>query len=200
MKCFLFDIGHVLVDFNTEDFFREASSDADRPVEPLTELDAEMIAEVENGQVNDAEFVEYLNKAKGLSWTVDDLIALWARIFSINEAGRNLFLEIIKAGVPVYILSNIAQHHIDAIERNWSGFFAGAAGFFLSYQMGLRKPDPAIYRYVLDALGVEGRECFFIDDRIENVDAAREAGIHAHHFIPENHAVIKMAARDFFEG
>jgi FMN phosphatase YigB (HAD superfamily) len=198
MKYFLFDIGHVLVDFVTVDFLHEVAKGTGRPVEPLSEYDLDKINEVEKGQISDAEFVEYLNESKGLSWTVTDLIAVWSRMFSINEVGRGLFLDALKADVPVYTLSNIARHHIDAIENNWGGFFDGAAGLFLSYQIGVRKPDPFIYSHTLEKLGAKGKQCFFIDDRPENIDAAREAGIHAHQFIPENHAKIRKAAASFF--
>lgn len=199
MKCFLFDIGHVLVDFDTEDFLREISRETGRPVEPLSEQDLEKIDAIEKGLISDTEFVEYLNGSRGLAWTVADLTAVWSRMFRINETGRGLFLEAIQAGVQVYTLSNIAGHHINAIESNWNGFFDGAAGMFLSYQIGTRKPDPLIYRHVLEALDTNAEQCFFIDDRSENIDSAREAGIHAHQFIPENHAAIQSAATAFFE-
>jgi FMN phosphatase YigB (HAD superfamily) len=199
MKYFLFDIGHVLVNFKTEDFLNEVAGAAGRPVDPLSDIDMNKIDEVERGTITDEGFVAYLNESKGLSWTVGDLIAVWSRMFSINETGHSLFRNAIKAEVPVYTLSNIANHHIEAIEKNWNGFFDGAAGLFLSYQLGTRKPEPAIYRHTLEQLGASGEQCFFIDDRPENVEAARVEGFRAHQFIPENHAAILEAAREFFD-
>jgi putative hydrolase of the HAD superfamily len=46
-----------------------------------------------------------------------------------------------------------------------------------SYQLGLAKPDPAIYRYVLEKLGARPEETLFIDDRRENVTAAIAMGM-----------------------
>jgi HAD superfamily hydrolase (TIGR01509 family) len=80
----------------------------------------------------------------------------------------------------------------------WPGFFDGTTGLFLSYQMGCRKPDEAIYLQMLEQLGAEGKQCIFIDDRPENIETARAAGIHAHQFIPENHAAINKAVGEFF--
>lgn len=198
MRYFLFDIGHVLVNFDTQDFLQEVAKSTGRAVEPLTARDLEKVDEVEKGLISDAEYVGYLNMAKGLSWTVDDLTDVWARMFSINEVGRNLFERATQAGIPVYTLSNIARHHIDAIESNWNDFFSAASGLFLSYQIGFRKPDASIYRHTLEQLGVAGEQCFFIDDRPENIEAARTAGIHAHQFIPENHAMIRDEVSAFF--
>ena len=198
MKYFLFDIGHVLVNFDAEDFLHEAAGGADRPVVPLSEKDLKKIDEVEKGIISDEAFVGYLNSTRDLSWTVDDLVAVWSRMFSINETGRGLFLDAVKHGIPVYTLSNIAAHHIHAIENNWSGFFEGTSGLFLSYRIGTRKPDPVIYRHALEQLGVDGGQCFFIDDRPENIEAARSEGIAAHLFVPGNHDRIKASASQFF--
>jgi putative hydrolase of the HAD superfamily len=48
----------------------------------------------------------------------------------------------------------------------------------ISAQVGLMKPDPAIYRLTLDRLGVEPHEAVFLDDIAENVEAAARLGIH----------------------
>jgi putative hydrolase of the HAD superfamily len=53
---------------------------------------------------------------------------------------------------------------------------------FCSAELGMAKPDVAIYRHAASVLGVEPSECFFTDDRPENVAGAREAGMHAEVF------------------
>jgi len=199
MKYFFFDIGNVLANFDFPMLLQAYADGAGKPLGSHSERDEIMYDLVEKGLLGDAEYVDYLNEAKGLDWTVDDLTAVWQKIFSINETGRGLFERATKAGVAVYTLSNIAPYHIAALERNWDGFFDGATGLFLSYKIGVRKPHPDIYRYALDHLGATGEQCFFIDDLAENVAAARLAGINAHQFVPENHAAIHEAAAEFFD-
>jgi epoxide hydrolase-like predicted phosphatase len=46
-----------------------------------------------------------------------------------------------------------------------------------SSEVGMRKPDPRIYRLASDRLGVESTACIFLDDQPENVDGARAAGM-----------------------
>jgi putative hydrolase of the HAD superfamily len=53
---------------------------------------------------------------------------------------------------------------------------------FSSAEIGLAKPDTAIYHHAAKVLGVEPGACFFTDDRPENVDGARAAGMHAEVF------------------
>ncbi len=48
----------------------------------------------------------------------------------------------------------------------------------ISAEEHLMKPDPAIYRLVLERLGVQPEEAVFVDDREENVQAARALGIY----------------------
>ncbi len=200
MKYFLFDIGHVLVNFDFQELYKIHSAHSGRPIVPFSDHDLEMRDAVESGRISDAEWVAYLNETKGLSWSLDDLVGIWSGLFTKNETGYGLFKEAQQAaGVSVHTLSNLAKHHRDAIERNWNGFFDGADSLFLSYEIGVRKPHPDIYRHALNELGVSGEDCFFIDDLAENIEAAREAGINAHYFIPENHAAIRKAVADFFE-
>jgi epoxide hydrolase-like predicted phosphatase len=52
-----------------------------------------------------------------------------------------------------------------------------------SAQVGLRKPDPAIFYLTLDQLGVEPQRTIFLDDILRNVDSARELGIHTLQFL-----------------
>ena len=52
-----------------------------------------------------------------------------------------------------------------------------------SAEVGLRKPDPAIYHLALERLGVAPEQAIFLDDLLHNVDSAREVGIHAIQFV-----------------
>ena len=57
----------------------------------------------------------------------------------------------------------------------------------VSGDLGVRKPDPAIYHLALDRLGVQASECVFIDDHPERVEAARKLGICSILFDREGH-------------
>ena len=200
MKYFLFDIGHVLVDFDYQIFLDALSEATGKPCEPLTGRDLEMHYAVETGEISDAQWVDYLNQSMGVPWTLEELTQLWSRIFTKQKEGRLLFEDAKRSNVPVYLLSNIAKHHVDAIENNWPGIFEEINGKFFSYQIGVRKPHPDIYRHALNELGVEGNQCFFVDDLPDNIEAARSLGMNAHQFIPENYAVIRNSSREFFDG
>jgi putative hydrolase of the HAD superfamily len=52
----------------------------------------------------------------------------------------------------------------------------------VSYEVGLCKPDPAIYRACLERVGVEAGQALFVDDRVENLRGAESVGLQTYHF------------------
>jgi putative hydrolase of the HAD superfamily len=63
-----------------------------------------------------------------------------------------------------------------------------------SHREGVRKPDPAIYRILLDRLGTPAKRCLFVDDTDENCRAAAELGIRAVRFADTDSAVREISA------
>ena len=84
--------------------------------------------------------------------------------------------ELKAKGYQVLVLSNfsdkVARENPDALD-----FLEYVDGGILSYQDGVIKPDPAIYRLLLDRYGLKPEECVFLDDVPKNVDAAAAFGI-----------------------
>jgi putative hydrolase of the HAD superfamily len=109
--------------------------------------------------------------------TLEDLIAAdtvhWGQP---NEAMIAWAAALRKAGVPTGILSNLG----DAMEAGlrarlpWLKDFSHTT---FSHRLGMAKPDAAIYEHAIEGLDVKAEEILFIDDREENIVAAREAGM-----------------------
>jgi 2-haloacid dehalogenase len=55
--------------------------------------------------------------------------------------------------------------------------------FATSAEVGVMKPDAHIYNVVLERLGIAPAEAIFVDDFIQNVEAARRLGMQAVHFV-----------------
>ena len=198
MKIFLFDIGNVLCDFTYENFLNKYEEISGKRVGMDGDVEEELYHAVERGDISDQTYADRMNQHYNTTWSVEDLKQAWQQIFTANESGRALYFQAIDKKIPVYTLSNIAAYHIEAINREWSGFLDQATGLFLSYQLGYRKPHPRIYEKVIEQVGVEPSSCFFIDDLPENIEAARKLGMQAHQFIPENYNVVKEQAEAFF--
>ncbi len=199
MKHFIFDLGNVLVNFDVHQLYRAVAEASGRPVEEIVPglQDGEMLLEVETGKITDQQFLDYVNESKGLDWTLEELVSVWQGMFSINEAGYAIFHELKEQGYPVHFLSNLAWHNMEGIRRKWPDFFDQSTENFFSYEMGLHKPDARIYRAALDHLDVEPADCFFVDDKSENVEAARALGMNAHLFSAENLPAIRVTIDSF---
>ena len=55
-----------------------------------------------------------------------------------------------------------------------------------SCEVGRCKPDPEIYRICLERLGLTADATLFVDDRMENLQAARDIGLHTQHFLGDS--------------
>jgi putative hydrolase of the HAD superfamily len=87
-------------------------------------------------------------------------------------------LKLKERGILTAILSNMG----DNVHANMEREFRWLSRFDVlvwSYQLRMAKPDPAIYRHTLKELGTPAEETLFLDDKLVNVQAARELGMKA---------------------
>ena len=84
-------------------------------------------------------------------------------------------------GGPLYALTNWSAETFP-IARERFDFLEWFDGIVVSGEVGVAKPDPAIYRRLTSDFGVDPADAVFIDDVERNVEAARAAGLHGVHF------------------
>ncbi len=105
-----------------------------------------------------------LNRWDARMWTVQNPVMLaWQ-------------LALKRRGLRTAILSNMGDSVLENMQRefDWLGRFDVLVW---SYQHGIAKPDPAIYRHTLNQLGTSPQETLFLDDKLVNIEAARALGI-----------------------
>jgi putative hydrolase of the HAD superfamily len=120
----------------------------------------------------------------GLTWRASDVQALWAADFrswiSVDPETVNLLAELGAGTTRMALLSNAGFDFGSAFR-----YFPIAEYFeriFVSAEMSALKPDAAIYLGVIEALGITAEQMVFIDNKIENTNAAAALGITVHHF------------------
>jgi len=116
----------------------------------------------------------------GLSLSTEAISELnrWdARMWTTCNAEMLAWHRKLKAlGLETAILSNMG----DAVMESIAGSFAWIADFDVliwSYEHRMAKPEPAIYELLLEKLGAAPEETLFLDDKLENIEAARRQGI-----------------------
>ncbi|MGH3167180.1 MAG: HAD family hydrolase [Trebonia sp.] len=130
-------------------------------------------------------------RAAGGLWTatagIDDVLA-GALLAENGDPAGAMFADDVSrtlsalkaAGVRVAVLSDI---HFDLRPLDLRPWFAHAGleqyvdHFVLSYEHGVRKPDPAIFRIALDALGVASADALMVGDRARYDGPAVDVGL-----------------------
>ncbi len=87
-----------------------------------------------------------------------------------------VFYQCKDAGCGVYILSNFSKEPIDILKKR-NSFFADADGAVISCDYGYVKPEPEIYKILLDKYHLDPARSVFIDDSEKNIVGAEKAGI-----------------------
>lgn len=110
-------------------------------------------------------------------WAMDDVLDI------IPESRIQMLLELRKRH-KVYLLSNIYdrgwQIATNAFRKHGVEPTDCFDQLFLSHEMQLAKPDPRIFRAVIDATGISPEETIFFDDSRSNIATAKSMGFQAH--------------------
>lgn len=85
------------------------------------------------------------------------------------------------AGYPIYLLSNFSAETFP-LACQLHPFLNIFDDAIISGEVGMIKPNPAIFHYTLDRIQRKAEECVFIDDHLPNIETARQLGFTAIHF------------------
>jgi putative hydrolase of the HAD superfamily len=124
-------------------------------------------------------FVEFtaLARRHGIDVVPEDLFALMWRSIVLDPASMALVEELRTAGYGVHLGTN-QEHHRARFMRETLGLDESLFGVAVySCEIGLAKPDPAYFEKAVALIGVPPGEVLFVDDKQENVDGARTAGL-----------------------
>jgi putative hydrolase of the HAD superfamily len=140
------------------------------------------------GRIDGTRFAQEISALWGGLYSPAEIMGIHrAWLLGEYEGIGDLIESVHRAGLETAALSNTCHEHwcrmgdYPAVMR--------IRHLLPSHQLGLQKPDPLIYRRAEQRLGYRGAEIIFFDDKIENVDAARDAGWHAEIIDPDGSTV-----------
>jgi putative hydrolase of the HAD superfamily len=137
------------------------------------------------GQVTDAQWraqvAEDLAALDGISVeTARGLVAAWSAMRPTPHVDVVALLQRVRGVMPVALVSNATDRlEADLAEHGLDEFLEQLVN---TSRIGFAKPDPRVYAYAAERVGVPPERCLFVDDSAENVEAARAAGMRAVHF------------------
>ena len=179
----VFDMGGVLINFDPEHFVdRENLSEADRALVMAAVFRSPEWPMLDRGTMNEADMLPIALKKlpERLHAVARRLILNWEEPVEPIPGMAELIAECKAKGRRVYLLSNASRR-----QREYWPLIPGHEhfdGWVVSAFEGVVKPDPVIYRTLLERFGLDPADCLFIDDMQKNVDGARAVGMNAVRF------------------
>ena len=139
----------------------------------------------DEGKLSGVTFWQKFNETNSLHLTDGQLAELNrqdARMWTTSDPARLAWQHKFKEhGSRTAILSNMGDSVLENIERELA-WIHGFDVLVWSYQHGMAKPDPEIYRRALEQLEIEPDNTLFVDDKLENIHAARALNMKAVQF------------------
>jgi putative hydrolase of the HAD superfamily len=173
----VFDFGNVVGWFSHRQAAEQlAAFGRASPDEILTHLFSGALEdEYESGRISSAAYVEQVCRTFELTCSPAEFALAYSDMFTPNDAVCSL-LPRLKSGYRLLLLSNTTELH----SRHFIAQFAEHMRWFdhlvLSHEVGVRKPQPAIYEHCRKLVGCRAEECVFIDDVAANVAGAKACG------------------------
>ena len=139
---------------------------------------------LDQGSAGVAAYWQAIAADVGASWDDARIHELWAADFrswmSINPDTIEVLADLKAGGTRLALLSNAGPDYGSYFRHGPLGDFFAAC--YVSGELNLLKPNPEIYRHVLDDQGVTAGDAIFIDNRERNVRGAEAIGITSHVF------------------
>jgi len=194
IKAIIFDMEGVLMKTGDMDLPACWAKALNAPYDAVRDVFfSEMNDKADLGVVSQKEFDHYLVTSLGLDM---DMMPRVQKVIDkqcyIDQELADKILEL-KQTYKIGLLSNYSKMLRDKIENDWdiNHLFDD---IIISYEVGLIKPDPAIFDLALSRLGISAHDTVFIDDRIKNIHGARQHGIHAIHYQTREQALADLNA------
>ena len=184
-KAVIFDFGNVIINIDFKRIyqtFAHYTSKSEAYIEKQI-TDNQLFRRYESGLFSDEEFREIIRQTLGFPLSDTEVDKSWNAILLDIPADRIELIKKIRRKYPIYLLSNTNNIHIKA-SNDYLKKTHGIAHLdqlfdqlFLSYEMGMWKPDAEIYHHVLKKLNLKPHEALFLDDNLKNIESAKELGI-----------------------
>jgi len=169
----VFDLGNVLLFVHEEVFYQKLLARC-RAGAPAVELFYEHFGRNNVSCGGDFNAIySALAQEAGLTMTLEEFRLAWNDAFSPNPP----MIEFVRGlPRPLYLLSNTNEPHVSWFHEHYPYILELFDACVFSNEVGLRKPDPAIYRHVEGLSGQPPARHVFVDDMAENVEGALAAG------------------------
>jgi len=183
LRTLIFDLGGVIIPLDFPRAFAALAKLCPLTAEEIPQAigDTGLVPLLETGQIDPEEFHRRISEALGLSLSIEDFRNIWTAAFLPGSLIPESLLESLHGKYRLLLLSNTNAIHFPLVESRYP-HLRHFDDYVLSYEVGVMKPDPGIYREAIKRADGRASECVFVDDVEENVAGARSEGMDAFRF------------------
>jgi FMN phosphatase YigB (HAD superfamily) len=136
----------------------------------------------ETGDITKAEFLAGLQQQLPDA-DVTEILEAWNAVLADFPLYRLEFLQMLSKKYRLFLLSNTDSIHIETFENTtgmsfYSDFYQCFEKVYFSFEVGMRKPNPEIFQYLINKHELSPKRTLFVDDKKENTDSAAQLGFH----------------------
>lgn len=172
MKCITFDWGNVCTTSHLIwRFSQDISEHSELSQEEAENAFFERDNDFELGLISSDKFWEYFSRRTG----VDKVKA--RKIFIQAQNADEEVLEYVKSLKQKFLVILLTNNYYDLLEDIRENYSENFHAIYASNELGIKKPDPRIYKRILEDYNLSAEECIFVDDKEKNLKPARELGM-----------------------
>lgn len=177
IKNIVFDVGNVLVTFNPEAYLDKLGYDVQtKQAIGKAVFNNPLWNENDRGIMSDEELLNgFIVNAPEYELQIREAFERIGGAIELLPHAMNWVRDLKSRGYRLYVLSNYGEYTYKQTKHKL-GFLPFMDGTIFSYKYKVIKPEKEIYELLLNKFDLQAAETVFIDDRLENVEAAQELG------------------------
>ena len=185
IETIVFDLGQVIIDV---DFNASIRAFQALNVENATELmqddeHVNILHQFEKGEIDTNGFRDAIRQIAGNRLPDEQIDTAWEAMLGHIPSSRLQLIHEINKIFSTFLLSNTNPIHLKAIyyyvanEHEAFSFNKIFQAEYYSFQLGMRKPDPAIFWHILNQNNLNAANTLFLDDSSEHIESAKRLGM-----------------------
>ena len=131
----------------------------------------------ERGEIDGADYFAYLRNLLKLDGSDDEIVAGWNAVFVTEIPTVLAAISKARKQFPCYAFTNTNPTHLAAWQADYPAIFRSFDKIFISFDLGLRKPERLAFDAIVADIGVAHANILFFDDTRENIAGAEAAGL-----------------------
>ena len=152
----------------------------------------------EKGKISEMEFIiglqNYVPNA-----SIHQIREAWNSILLDFPLYRLEFLQMLSQKYRLFLLSNTDSIHIERFQHKagisfYRDFYQCFEKVYFSFELGMRKPETAIFEFIIKEHNLMPKSTLFVDDNLENIESAEKLGLQVWHLQKGEEDVIDLFA------